>query len=131
MVVVDTNIIIEHLRQGGSKNTILQKLAKQKHNSTIAMSVISIQELYEGKSTLVEKKESYMLATIAPIKVLSYSYQIAELAGKIARNLKTPIQLADTAIAATTIINNGSLLTLNKKHFKDIPNLKLYNLNKP
>lgn len=84
-----------------------------------------MQELYEGKSTKDSQKEEYLLATISPLKILSYTYDIARLAGEIARDLDRPIELADAAIAVTAIVNGGSLFTLNKKHFAKIPGLEV------
>lgn len=125
MVVLDTSIIIDHLRQPKKKPSRLIRLAKQKPKETLALSIISIQELYEGKSTQEPKKEQSLLATIAPLKILPYTYEIAQLAGEISRDLGRPLELADAAIAATTLIHNASLLTLNKKDFHGIKNLEL------
>ena len=128
MVILDTNIIIDHLRKAEDEDSQLVKIAKEKPKEVLALSIISVQELYEGKSTLVEKKEEYLLATISPLKILAYTYEIAELGGKIARDLDSSVELADAAIAATAIVNNTQLYTLNKKHFAKIPNLQLFNL---
>lgn len=92
----------------------------------MAISVISIQELYEGKSTREKDKEEHLLATIAPLKILPYNYEVAQLAGEIARDLDYPIELADAAIAATAIVNGALLFTLNKRHFKGIKDLNFY-----
>lgn len=127
MVVLDTNIIIDHLRQQ-REDSSLSKIARKYSKEDLALSIISIQELYEGKSTKIEDREQALLATVAPLKVLSYTYEIAQLAGEIARDLKNPIDLADAAIAATSIINNAALFTLNPKDFRDIDNLVLENL---
>lgn len=127
MVVLDTNIIIDHLRQKTSKDSILIQLVKQKPKEVLAISIISVQELYEGRSTKEDDKEAYLLATISPLKILPYTYEIAKLAGEIARDLDHPIELADAAIAATTKINNCDLLTLNIDDFRDIKDLNLIN----
>ncbi len=126
MVILDTNIIIDHLRQAKTKDSLLIKLAKQKPKEFLAISVVSIQELYEGKSTRSNREEQDLLATITPLKVLPYTYEIAKLAGEIARDLKHPIELADATIAATAIINGIQLFTLNKKDFRGIRNLELF-----
>ncbi|MFB6226394.1 MAG: PIN domain-containing protein [Candidatus Paceibacteria bacterium] len=127
MVILDTNIIIDHLRQQDSDNTALISAAKNKSKENLAISTITIQELYEGQSTGNSKEEEYLLATITPLKILPYSYEIAQKAGKIARDLTRTIELADAAIAATAIINGADLFTLNKKDFKKIENLELIN----
>jgi len=127
MVVLDTSIIIDHLRQKNGE-TYLMELAEKSPKENLAISVITVQELYEGKSSADQKKEEYLLATISPLKILPYNYEVAKLAGKIARDLEDPIELADAAIAATTITKGSSLFTLNKKDFKDIPDLDLFKL---
>jgi len=128
MVILDTNIIIDHLRYSKTGESMLLRLVKQIPKEELAISVLSVQELYEGISTRDKQKEEYLLTTISPLKVLSYSYEVAQLAGEIARDLKRPIEFVDVAIAATTIINGGELLTLNLKDFALIDNLRLYKL---
>lgn len=128
MVILDTNIIIDHLRQSGKGETPLMEIACQIAKKKLAISVITVQELYEGRSTKRKAKEEYLLATIVPLKILPYTYEVAQLAGEIARDLKQSIELADAAIAATAIINAASLFTLNQKHFKNIRNLQLWPL---
>lgn len=126
MVVVDTNIIIDHLRlQKRHLDSQLMKIARQKPKEVLALSIISVQELYEGLSTQDPDKEQYLLATISPLKILPYTYEVAQLAGELARDLDRPIELADAAIAATAILNGYSLFTSNKKDFADIKNLQL------
>lgn len=125
MVILDTNIIIDHLRQSPNKETLLKSIARKTRKEDLAISVITVQELYEGKSTLNEEKEAYLLATITPLRVLPYTYEIAQTAGKIARDLKQPVEFADAAIAATAITYGASLLTLNKQHFSGIPDLEI------
>ncbi|NOY15289.1 MAG: type II toxin-antitoxin system VapC family toxin [bacterium] len=129
MVILDTNIIIDYLRRKKSAS-ILEKLVQRYPAKDLAISVISIQELYEGQSTKDKSKEQLMIATLAPLQILSYTYEIAQLAGKIARDLPRPIELADAAIAATAIMNNDSLLTLNLKDYNHIPNLILFDISR-
>lgn len=127
MVVLDTNIIIEHLRlQKKAKDSELLKIAKRMPKEILAISIISVQELYEGISTRNPQKEQYLLATISPLKILPYTYEVAQLAGQIARDLNRPIELADAAIAATAILNGSSLLTSNKRDFASINNLQIF-----
>lgn len=130
MVILDTNIIIDHLRRSVARGSVLAKLAQDRPQEALAISVISIQELYEGQSTLEEKREKDLLSTVSPLRMLSYTFEVAKLAGEIARDHRTPIDLADAAIAATTILNNGELLTLNKKDFQGIKDLEFFDFDK-
>lgn len=126
MIILDTNIIIDHLRRGDSGETILMKLAGDIPPGGLAVSLITVQELYEGQSTRDEEKEKNLLATLAPLKILPYNYDVAELAGKIARERKRPMEFADTAIAATTVFHGAALCTLNKKDFTGISGVELF-----
>lgn len=126
MVVLDTSVIIDHLRQQGQKNTLLIKIARQVNKSNIAISVLTMQELYEGRSTRDRLKEEYLLATIAPLHILPYTFEIAEKAGKIARDLSRPIEFVDAAIAVTAFVNHATLATLNVQDFQGVPDLELW-----
>jgi predicted nucleic acid-binding protein len=126
MVVLDTNIIIDHLRlQDKQRPSQLIKITKSHPKEVLALSMLSVQELYEGRSTSDSQKEQYLLATISPLRIMPYSYEIAQLAGELARDLYHPIELADAAIAATAIVNNAMLATANTKDFVGISRLHL------
>ncbi len=125
MVVIDTNIIIDHLRQRGRGKSILEKLATDHPKGDLAISVLSIQELYEGQSMATEMEEEKLLSTIAGLNVLPYTFEIAQIAGTIARNNARLMEFVDAGIAATTVARGAVLLTLNKKDFAKIPSLEL------
>ena len=126
MVILDTNIIIDHLRRKRKSKSFLEEIAAVKPKETLAISIVCIQELYEGNSTRDEEKEKNLLAAISPLKILPYTYEIAKLAGKIVRDGITSTEFADAAIAATAITSGGLLFTLNKKHFQGIKELELF-----
>lgn len=127
MVIVDTSIIIDHLRQPNiNVDTPLIELSKKLPKFEIGISVLSIQELYTGLSTKDTLKENYLKLTISPMIVVPYTYEIAIFAGKIIRDAKTSITFADAGIAASCIYNHAKLLTLNNRDFIDIQGLTLY-----
>ncbi|MBI2017737.1 PIN domain-containing protein [Candidatus Daviesbacteria bacterium] len=123
MVVLDTNIIIDHLRQE-DKLTYLVNFRQKFSNEKLAISVISIQELYEGQSSKDKERHRKLIKTISSLRILPYTYEVAKFAGEIARDTGAQISLADAAIAATAIINEAQLLTLNIKDFEKIKGLK-------
>lgn len=126
MVILDTNLIIDHLRQVNMKQeTKLIQFAREYHQEQLGISMISVQELYEGKSVSIQQGEQQLLAIISSLKIFSYTLEIAKKAGEIARELSQPIEFADVAIAATCIVNHAGLATLNEKHFLKIPQLQL------
>ncbi|MEX1112324.1 MAG: type II toxin-antitoxin system VapC family toxin [Candidatus Andersenbacteria bacterium] len=126
MVVLDTSIIIDHLRQKPGHPTRLLKVLSKVGKQNLAISPITIQELYRGESTRDEAKEELLLATIAPLRLLPYTYEVAQLAGEIGRDSQRSIELGDAVIAATAITHGAQLLTLNQKDFSHIPEIDLF-----
>lgn len=124
MVVLDTNIVIDYIRRPDFNNSGLVRLIKSELPQNLAISIITIQELYIGQSSKVAEKEEFFLTITESLKILPYEYKIAKLAGEIMRDVKSTLGFADAAIAATTIINNAALLTLNIKDFEKIKGLK-------
>ncbi len=124
MVILDTNIIIDHLRQPSEKSR-LRELEEKIPIRDLAISIITIQELYEGKSTIDKMHEKNLLETINPFKILLYTQEVSKMAGELARDSDRKIEFADAAMAATAILNKAKLFTLNKKDFQGIKGLKL------
>lgn len=125
MVVLDTSILIDALRQFKGHDPILREFIGLDSEDDLAISVLTIQELYAGKSSKDLKKEKLILAVISSLETLPYTYEVAKLAGEIARDADKSLGFQDAAIAAAAILNKAKLLTLNKKDFKEIKNLKL------
>lgn len=128
MVILDTNVIIDHLRIDSSRASVLDRIIDQYSQEMLAISIVSIQELYEGTSTRKKAQEESLIATITPLKIIPYTFEIAQFAGKLARDFSRPLELADAAIAATAIQFNAQLATLNTRDFTDLPNIDLMNL---
>lgn len=128
MVVLDTSVIIDHLRQGKKGTSVFLQLTQKHLKEKLAISIIAVQELYGGRSTIEPEVEKIILAFVASLSTLPYTFEVAKLAGEIARDLDRPIEFADAAIAATTILSGGKLFTLNGKDFAGIENLVFYTL---
>lgn len=125
MVILDTSIIIDHLRRPPRESYLFKLTEKKLPKESLALSIISVQELYEGQSTKDVKREDVMLSTINSMKILPYTFEVAQLAGEITRDLNRPIEMADAAIAASAVINGCQLATLNKKDFVGIRDLEI------
>lgn len=126
MVILDTNVIIDHLRQHGRADTQLLRITAVIPLAELAISVISIQELFEGRSSKDREKQNVLYSVIAPLTTLPHTTEVARRAGEIARDSETPIEFADASIAATAMVLGAKLFTLNVKHFRNIPDLQLY-----
>lgn len=123
MVILDTNIIIDHVRKTRA-NSLLMRLSKEQNVEALSISIITVQELYQGTSTRNPRVEEVLLSILSPLTLMQYTSEIAQMAGKITRDSQQLITFADAAIAATAIINGSSLATLNPKDFAGITNLE-------
>jgi predicted nucleic acid-binding protein len=127
MVILDTSIIIDHIRRQDSPS-IFTQLIKDIGKESLAISIITTQELYAGKSTRQTKQEEAVLTLINPLKILPYTYEIAKKAGEIQRDAPQTLETADAIIAATALLANYEVATLNLKDFLTIPSITLYSL---
>lgn len=125
MVVLDTSIIIDHLRTQNTKATVLENITNNFSPSDLYISVITVQELFIGQSTKIDRKLQDLNLLLNALKCLEYDSTIAEYAGKIQRDTTRIVTFPDAAIAATTILNGFQLATLNTKDFLAIKNLRL------
>ena len=126
MVVIDTNILIDYLRQS-HKETIFESLLSRYSPDQIYISALTVSELYVGQSTkdkLVKKKVD---ALVGSLEVVLIDHLIAKKAGELTRDYVF-LDLNDAFIAATAIYLKAPLATLNKKHFQGISDLELADL---
>lgn len=124
-VVVDTSILIDHLRGGTKWNDFK---ASADRNTQLFLPTIVIFELFSGSSTENVSKLQQMLSFIHQFQRIDLNEDIAKVAGELFRDAKIKIQAADCIIAATALELGTIILTLNKKHFQKIPGIKVYNI---
>ncbi len=126
-VVIDSNIIIDFLRQEGKgkQKTQLEAILEKK-NIIPLLSSATIQELFAGQSSKKSREEARIRKILALFKILVVNEEVAEMAGKIMRDTKAIIQFADAQIAATALLEKALLLTKNKKDFANIRGIKFY-----
>lgn len=124
MVVCDSNILIDFVRQKGRGLTFLEKITEKEGRKNLAISILTVQELFAGKSVSELAVKQNLTQLISSFDVYPYTYEVAQLGGEIARN--NPVAFVDGAIAATAIVNGAELATLNLKDFEGIKELELY-----
>ncbi|MBX2974610.1 MAG: type II toxin-antitoxin system VapC family toxin [Ignavibacteriaceae bacterium] len=122
MVLCDTNIIIELLKGNVKVINVIEKIGLD----NIGISAITEMELYFGAFNKSELKfitkhlhgiPSYHIHNDISIMAVTLTEQYSK---------SHKLSIPDALIAATAIINNFELFTLNIKDFKYIPNIKLY-----
>jgi predicted nucleic acid-binding protein len=122
-LLLDTSVIIDFLRRDEKKQSLLYRLAQQKHQ--LSISIITHTELYAGKSVWERKSARAELQTVfSGLGMLPLEKGVSEKAGEI--RARYGIDLLDAIIAASAHVHGIELVTLNTKHFQGIEGVSIY-----
>lgn len=128
LVVLDTAIIIDHLRQP-EKSCFYEKLAERKGIKLLLPAVV-LTELYVGESAAKKSQEEKISQLLQEIVFIPADEEISKTAGILMRGYRT-LNLADSLVAATAISKKARLCTFNESHFAPLDGLKLYPIGFP
>jgi predicted nucleic acid-binding protein len=122
MILVDTNVLIEYYKNNPLICGILEQIDPQE---TVVNDVVCA-ELYFGSRNRQEL--AAIVSDMEKLTVLAITPTISRLSVDLVKQfcLSHKLKLPDAQIAATAILHNAELFTLNRKDFVFIPNLKLY-----
>lgn len=121
--LADSSIIIDYLRQKDKNQTILSKLGQK--DLPLYASIIAHAECYAGKSIWEKQAAREALKIVfSGIKILPLDENISQQAGQISARYN--LEIVDAIIAATSIIHDLDLATLNIKDFKKVDGIKLF-----
>lgn len=122
-MVIDTNVFIEFLRKKDKTDTILYSISEV---VPLAISTITLYELLMGAT---DNKKLYDIQLLTEdLLILTFDDRVASKSGEIYHQLRKEnkmIEFRDIFIAATCIVNQMPLKTLNTKHFDRISGLNL------
>ncbi len=125
-VVVDTSIIIDNLRGGPNWERFIKYKISE---AELFIPTVVIIELYSGTSTRDPQKVKKMIQTLAYFRRIVLTEEIAKRAGEIFRDGEKHLSMGDYIIAATAIEIGAEVATLNTKHFKKIPGVRIYDFS--
>jgi tRNA(fMet)-specific endonuclease VapC len=119
--LIDTDWIIEHLRGNAGITNFLE----EKFEEGLAISAISLAELYDGvySSKEPKKHEAALRDFVSGVVVLDLTEVVCKEFGKLRAKLRKkgePLDNFDLIIASTAKTYNLTILTNNKKHFERI-----------
>ena len=122
MVLCDTNIFIEIYKCNNKIIEIVKNIGQQ----NIAISDVTSAELLFGCRNKKELKA--IRNDIDSLIVLPIEYNVSKLAVELVEkySLSHKLSLPDALIAATVVCHNIELYTLNKKDFRFIEKVTLY-----
>jgi tRNA(fMet)-specific endonuclease VapC len=129
MPLYDTSIFIGHIRGNPMTRWAFKRLRDREW--TVAVSSVTVYELYLG--CLISKQPTEHRATVesylarVPV-VLTLDEMVARRAAEIQARLRRSNQMLDDRdlfIAATALVHNLSICTLDIDHFSRVPDLIL------
>lgn len=122
MVVIDSDILIDHLR-GFEPAKIFLNLFYEKSLDGL-ISTITVMELLSGKSASELCRRVKIEKLLSLFKTVDITFSIAEKAAEIRRKYST--NPMDGLIAATALCFNYKLVTCNINHYQVIDGLTLW-----
>ena len=124
-LIVDIDIIIDYLRGGVIWENILESINK---DCEFYIATVVILELFSGRSTIDDEVSIKILDFLQIFNEIDLNKDIAKKAGELFRDVNRNLGIADYIIAASALVTGSTIITLNKKHFEQIPRLIIYPL---
>ncbi len=122
-LVVDSSILIDHLRGGSAWKRVL---SQGEEDLRLFVPTIVIFELFAGQSSRDPAIVFRIRQLIHNFQRIELDEKIAKIAGELFRDFGKHIQIQDYIIAASALSINAQVVTLNRKHFEKIPGITLY-----
>ena len=122
-LLLDTNILIDHLRGEAKATALLQDVAVGR--VTASISVITESELLSAHS-LTPRQLRDIAALLSVLPKLAVTSHVAQTAARFRRTYR--IDLADALIAATASLAHATLVTRNLRHFRSVRELHVQDL---
>lgn len=119
MILIDTNIFVDHLRNYAPAVRFFESIA----NEDVIFSAITETELLTGNANNDNEKREKLLHFLHQWGKKAVDNQVAMLAGDIGR--KHGLAVPDAVIASTAILNNADMVTKNLKDFKRVSGLRM------
>ena len=118
--LVDTDVLIDYLRGNHKAIKFLEST-----DARLLISAISVAELYAGVRDGKERGEIDIF--ISAFKFIPIDFEISKKGGLIRRDYGKShgCGFGDSLIAASAILTNSTVVTLNIKHFKMLENVKV------
>ncbi len=123
IILVDTSILIDYYRKTDKENSIWIALVRQ--GNSFAISAITKYEIYSGANP---NQLTFWDGVLRAITVIPFDEVAVDTAVNLNNALKRKrkqIDLADLFIAATAVVHDLPLATLNRKHFDRIDTLNI------
>lgn len=123
-IVFDTSVLIDGLRQNPIAEALLAYF--EKGGDELYISSIVGFELFSGTSSQDTDQQKRIQEFLNFFEIVEVTWKIAKRAGEIYRTGIKDLQIPDYIIAATAFEIGAEVATLNQKHFRQIPGVRIY-----
>jgi predicted nucleic acid-binding protein len=130
-LILDSSVVVAAERRGDNVTQMLKQIVAATSDQRVVLSAIGLTELVHGiyraqSAVALNRRESFIRELLNVVEVYPYTKETAMLAGRIdgeqqGRGVTVPF--TDLLIGATALEIGYSLLTVNARHFRLIPNL--------
>jgi predicted nucleic acid-binding protein len=128
LIFLDSDVLIEILERNSKKSKQIFEILENHIIEEVVISALVLEEVFFGILKVTGNQRLIEDHPILEIPVINFTKQDALLAAEIEYEMeklgkKKP--RVDSLIASSVINHQGSLFTLNIKHYEDISNLNL------
>jgi len=135
-LILDSSVIIAAERHGETVERLIERIVRATGDQDAALSAVGLTELIHGiyrapTPELRLRRESFINELLADLTVYPYTKETALLAGKLdgeQQSRGVVIPFADLLIGATALALGYSVLTVNVRHFEQIPGVSVVEL---
>lgn len=132
-LILDSSVAIAAERRGDNVTQLLKQIVATAGNQAAVLSAIGLTELVHGiyraqTPQARVRRESFIHELLNDVDVYPYTKDTALLAGRIdgeQRERGIAIPFSDLLIGATALSHGYSVLTVNVRHFRLIPDLSV------
>lgn len=124
-VVVDTDILINHLRKRATFFSQLARGVRQGRWELIFPSLVAL-ELYQGRETRRRKELERVDRILKSGRIFDVNLEIAREAGFLLRDYQQLPDVVDAVVAAIALHEDAQVATHNRRHYEGIKGLKIF-----
>lgn len=134
--MVDSSVVIAAERRGDNVTRMLKQIVAVTGDQRAVLSSVGLTELVHGifrakSETTRNRRDSFIRELLNDVEIYPFTKETALLAGQIdgeqqSRGITIPF--GDLLIGATALEIGYCLLTINLRHFRLIPNLRVIQL---
>ena len=135
-LILDSSAAVAAERRGDTIEQFIQRIVDAIGDQQAALSAVGVTELIHGiyRADTVERRarrEAFIEELLTALTVYPFTIDAARLAGKLdaeqqSRGVVVPV--ADLLIGATALSLGFSVLTVNPRHFRQLPGLSVVQL---